>query len=138
MALPPCHVMYQFDVDLYTDNLSLPASLGNIGRLNCLLYQRSWDVLLGWNVSTAALFTYLLAHHCRLDPGILVHSIGNAHLYQEHIDAGLVDKLLERKPRIAPKIKIIGRHDNIEDNTYEDIVMEGYYPCPPIRAVMIA
>ncbi|AGF85440.1 dihydrofolate reductase-thymidylate synthase [Moumouvirus goulette] len=134
MALPPCHILYNFGVDVYDS----PTSDGKTGRLNCHLIQRSWDVLLGWNTTTAALFTYILAHHCNLDVGILVHSISDAHLYQEHIDSGAVDKLLKRTPRKLPTLKITTKRENIEDYTFDDLVLEDYNPCPAIFAEMVA
>lgn len=124
-ALPPCHVMYQFNVT-------------NDGKLNCMLTQRSFDVLLGWNTATAALFTYIMANHCGLKPGILTHSIGDAHLYKEHIDKGAIDKLLQRRPNKPPKLNIKIRRDNIEDYEWTDFELIDYMPCPPIRAKMIA
>jgi thymidylate synthase len=134
MCLPPCHPWYHFGVDLYDE----PAANGTIGRLNCHLTQRSWDVLLGWNTATAALMTYLFAAHCNLDPGILVHSISNAHLYKEHIDSGAIDELLKRLPRIQPKLQIVKTHANIEDYEFDDIRIHNYYPCPSIKADMMA
>jgi len=134
MALPPCHVIYQFTVDLYDE----PADNGHRGKLNCHLFQRSWDVMLGWNTSTAALFVYLLANHCSLDPGILVHSITDAHLYQSHIDCGAIAQLLSRRPRKPPTLRFIRKRERIEDYVYGDLVMENYYPCPPISVSMIA
>lgn len=129
MALPPCHFVYQFTVD--------PSSHGK-SKLNCHIIQRSWDVLLGWNTTTAALLTHLLANHCDLDVGILVHSITDAHIYQSHIDSGAVQEILNRKPRKFPNLKINCRRDNIEDYIYDDITLENYYPCPPIKMNMIA
>ena len=134
MALPPCPLVYNFGVDKYDQ----PNQFGKKGKLNCHMFQRSWDVLLGWNTATAALLTYLLAHHCDLDPGILVHSISDAHLYDSHIQSGAIDKLLDRKPRRAPKLSFRGKHANIEDYEFKDVVIEGYYPCPPIVADMVA
>nr|WBF70884.1 bifunctional dihydrofolate reductase-thymidylate synthase [Megavirus caiporensis] len=134
MALPPCHIIYNFGVDVYDE----PNSEGKTGKLNCHLLQRSWDVLLGWNTTTAALLTYMLAHHCNLDPGILIHSISDAHLYQEHIDSGAVEKLLLRKPRQLPKLSFKTKHTKIEDYVFDDIIIEDYYPCPAIIAEMIA
>ena len=134
MALAPCHLIYNFGVDLYNE----PNESGRRGKLNCHLFQRSWDVLLGWNTTTAALLTYLLAHHCDLDPGILVHSISDAHLYSTHIESGAVEKLLSRIPRNPPTLKIINKKNNIEDYEFSDLVIENYYPCPPIIAEMIA
>lgn len=128
-ALPPCHLIYHFSVD--NENFIR-------GKLNCHLFQRSWDVLLGWNTSTAALFTYILANHCDLDPGILVHSISDAHLYQTHVDAGLINQLLERRPRPMPILNFLSKHQQIEDYGYEDLILENYYPCPALSAEMVA
>ncbi|AUL79603.3 bifunctional dihydrofolate reductase-thymidylate synthase [Tupanvirus soda lake] len=134
MALPPCHIIYNFGVDIYDK----PSPTGNKGKLNCHLFQRSWDVLLGWNTTTAALLTYLLANHCDLDPGVIVHSITDAHLYKKHIDSGAVDKLLNRIPRNFPTLKFLNKKENIEDYEFDDLVIENYYPCPAIIAEMVA
>lgn len=134
MALPPCHMIYNFGVELY-DSVN---EAGKRGKLNCHLLQRSWDVLLGWNTTTAALLTYILANHCDLEPGILIHSISDAHLYQTHIDSGAVDELLRRSPRKMPTLKIITKHDHIEDYQYNNLVIENYFPCPSIIAEMVA
>ena len=133
-SLAPCHILYNFGVDLYDE----PNDKGSRGKLNCHLFQRSWDVMLGWNTTTAALLTYLLANHCNLDPGILVHSISDAHLYQAHIDSGAVDKLLDRVPRRSPKLTFLRKKDSIENYEFEDLVIEDYYPAPAIIAEMIA
>ena len=128
MALPPCHVLYNFGVDLY----EIPKN-GKRGKLNCHLVQRSWDVLLGWNTTTAAFLTYILANHCDLDPGILVHSISDAHIYKMHIDKGIVHELLLREPRLPPTLNIKCKRENIEDYKFGDLVIENYYPCPAIN-----
>lgn len=122
MALPPCALLYHFEVDRFRN-------------LNCHLFQRSWDVMLGWNTTTAALLTCLLAHHCGLRAGVLVHSVSDAHIYSQHLDAAM--KLITRKPRVMPKLTIIKKHENIEDYVYEDIVIENYYPCPAIKVDMV-
>ncbi|MEM3062010.1 MAG: thymidylate synthase [Nitrososphaerota archaeon] len=116
MVLPPCHIIYHFEVIN--------------GKLNCHLFQRSWDVLLGWNTTTAALFTYLLANFCDLEPGILIHSISDAHIYQNNINVAI--QLLERIPRKYPTLKILRKPLRIEDYKYEDLVLENYYPCPAV------
>ncbi|AKI80230.1 bifunctional dihydrofolate reductase-thymidylate synthase [Acanthamoeba polyphaga mimivirus] len=134
MALAPCHFCYMFGVDLY----DVPTTSGKKGRLNCHLVQRSWDVLLGWNTTTAALLTYLLANHCDLDPGILVHSISDAHIYQSHIDSGAIDQLLQRKCRKFPNLVIRNKKEKIDDYEFDDLTIENYYPCPSISAEMIA
>jgi thymidylate synthase len=133
MALPPCHYCYTFGVDLYETLKN-----GKRGKLNCHLIQRSWDVLLGWNTSTAALLTHLLANHCDLDVGILVHSITDAHLYKEHIDSGKIHELLSRTPRKFPTLRILNKRENITDHEYSDIQIENYFPCPAISAEMKA
>lgn len=141
MALPPCHMTYMFSVDLYKDDVNHSNHsdyTGKKGKLNCFLFQRSWDVLLGWNTSTAALLTYILADYCDLDPGTLVHSIADAHIYKTHIDSGNIQKLLVRKPRKMPKLTILNKHDRIEDYQFNDIRIENYYPNPNIEFTMIA
>ena len=146
MALPPCHMVYNFGVDLYdkpeadhnASCMDTPKPNGSRGVLNCHLFQRSWDVLLGWNTTTAALLTYLLAHHCNLDPGSLIHSISDAHLYQSHIDSGAIASLLERKPRPPPILSFKTRHENIEAYEFGDMTLTGYYPAPAIVAEMVA
>lgn len=134
LATHNCHYSYGFGVDLYDKPIN-----NKRGRLNCHLVQRSWDVLLGWNTATAALFTYLLADYCDMDPGILVHSISDAHLYKTHIDSGAIDELLKRKPRKFPTIKILnsGKKNFITDYRFEDLQIENYYPCPAIEAEML-
>lgn len=122
MALPPCHMVYQFAV--------------NDNKLDCHLFQRSWDVMLGWNTSTAALLTYLLANHCGLNPGKLVHSISDCHIYHSHFDG--VKELLARKSRPLPKLTVRVRKDNIEDYEFSDVTLEGYLPAPPIKLTMQA
>lgn len=131
MALPPCHMVYTFSVQSPTTNTDR-------GTLDCHLFQRSWDVMLGWNTTTAALLTYLLAHHCGLNPGVLVHSISDAHLYQTHIDTGAIDTLLQRVPRLPPQLTFLRQRPHIEDYTFEDLVIKDYYPYPPIKLTMVA
>lgn len=130
MALPPCHFVYNFSVE----NSDLPSKKS---RLNCHLIQRSWDVLLGWNTSTAALLTHLLAKTCDLEPGIIVHSITDAHIYQSHLSSGGVDCLLERKPRGLPVLNIRDKKDITEYN-FDDITLKNYFPCPHIKFDMVA
>jgi dihydrofolate reductase / thymidylate synthase len=128
MALPPCHVMYNFYVE----------DTGNRKRLNCHLFQRSWDIIVGWNTGTAAFLTLLLAHHCGFEPGRIVHSISDIHLYQCHIDDGVVQTILTRQPFKPPHIKVINKHENIEDYTYEDIAIDNYVFHPAIKITMVA
>lgn len=119
MALPPCHVMYQFAV--------------SNGKLNCHFYQRSWDVILGWNTATAALLVYLLAHHCELQPGELTHSIGDAHIYQSHIDTGGVVEMLNREPMPPCQLSFRQRHANITDYEFQDLAITDYLYHPAIK-----
>ena len=108
MALPPCHVLAQFNVsqDKY---------------LSCSLYQRSGDVGLGvpFNIASYSFLTHILAKHCDLIPRDFVYFLGNAHIYEEHIKA--LQQQLSRKPKPFPKIKITQIHENIEDYTLDNI-----------------
>lgn len=128
MALPPCHVMYNFYVE---DN-------GHRKRLNCHLFQRSWDIIVGWNTSTAAFLTLILAHHCGFEPGRVVHSISDIHLYQCHIDDNVVQTILERQPFKPPHVELVKKHERIEDYTYDDVVIHNYQTHPPIKVTMVA
>jgi dihydrofolate reductase/thymidylate synthase len=129
MALPPCHLLYQFTVD--------PSNEKNgKSKLNCHLFQRSWDTFLGWNTSTAALLTLILAKHCDLEPGTVLHSITDVHIYKPHIDEGHINELLSRIPRSPPKVYIKTKHNDIDDYKFEDFVIEGYHPYPAIVAEM--
>lgn len=130
-ALPPCHVMYQFKVDLYDEPIN-----GKRGLLHCHLIQRSWDVLLGWNVPTAAMFTHLLATHTHLNVGWLAHAVTDAHIYVEH-ESG-VNELLMRKPRDLPQLHVLHERDAITNYEFTDLCIEGYQPCPPIAFDMKA
>lgn len=123
MALPPCHMVYHFVV--------------NGDKLDCHLFQRSWDVMLGWNTSTAALFTYIVANHCGLKPGTLVHSISDCHIYKTHINAAK-EMIEKRHCRKLPKLTINEKRENIEDYEYSDVTLKGYCPCPPIKVIMVA
>ena len=110
MALPPCHAFFQFYV---VD-----------GRLDCQLYQRSADVALGvpFNIASYALLLMMVAQECGLVPGIFVHTLGDAHIYLNHIDG--LQLQLKRTPKPLPKVKIARRH--IFDLTFEDIELIGY------------
>lgn len=118
MALPPCHMMFQFHVSK--------------GRLNCQLYQRSADIFLGvpFNIASYALLTMMVAQVTGLEPGDFVHTFGDAHIYQNHFEQ--VETQLKREPRSLPKMKINPEVKNIEDFTYEDFTLEGYDPHPHI------
>lgn len=119
-ALPPCHVMFQFYV---AD-----------GKLSCMLTQRSGDQFLGvpYNVSSYALLTHLIAHECGLEVGEFVHSIGDAHIYSNHMEQ--VREQLSRDPRPFPTLKINPDKQSIFEIELEDLTIEGYDPHPAIKA----
>lgn len=133
MALPPCHMIYTFSVELY------PIPVNNKkGKLNCLLTQRSWDILLGWNHTTAALLTHILANHCNYDVGNLLMCIADAHMYSQHYeDLENINILMNRKGRKYPTLKIINKKEKIESYTYDDFQLLNYEPCPHIFFNMI-
>lgn len=118
MALPPCHMMFQFYVS------------GN--KLSLQMYQRSADAFLGvpFNIASYALLLALVAKVTGLEACEFVHTIGDAHIYLNHLEQ--VKTQLAREPRQLPKLKIVNRI-NIEDFTYEDIVLENYNPHPTIK-----
>ncbi|PIC96850.1 thymidylate synthase [Sporosarcina sp. P26b] len=120
MALPPCHLLFQFYV---AD-----------GKLSCQLYQRSADVFLGvpFNIASYALLIHLIAHECGLEVGEFVHTLGDAHLYQNHIDQ--VHEQLSREPKELPTLHVNYDGRSIFDLTTEDISIEGYDPHPRIKA----
>ena len=120
MKLPPCHCFFQFYV---AD-----------GRLSCQLYQRSADIFLGvpFNIASYALLTQMIAHVCGLECGEFIHTLGDAHIYTNHIDQ--VNEQLGRKPKKLPQIKINPSVKNIFDFKYEDFSLEGYDPYPLIKA----
>ncbi len=110
MALPPCHAFFQF----YVVN----------GRLDCQLYQRSADVALGvpFNIASYSLLLVMMAQECGLTPGIFVHTLGDAHIYSNHIDG--VKKQLERSPGALPQVQIAQK--NVLDVGFEDIQLLNY------------
>ena len=120
MALAPCHVMYQFYVAQ--------------GRLSCLLTQRSADVFLGlpFNVASVALFTHLVAQQCDLEPHEIVHSIGDLHLYRNHIEQARTQ--LSRAPRPLPQLRLKRRPASILEYRFEDFEIINYDPHPHISA----
>ncbi|MFC7051377.1 thymidylate synthase [Hansschlegelia quercus] len=122
MALPPCHMTYQFHV---AD-----------GRLSGLVFQRSADVFLGlgWNVAEAALLIHMLAQQCDLDVGELVWMGGDVHLYANHVDQAR--QQLERAPRQFPRLDLLRRPADLFSYAYEDFSLAGYDPHPAIAAAV--
>lgn len=120
MALPPCHVLFQFYV---AD-----------GRLSCQLYQRSADVFLGvpFNIASYALLTLMIAQVCQLVPGDFIHTFGDAHLYLNHLDQAKLQ--LGREPGPLPKMALNSRIQKLDDFKFEDFVLEGYVAQPHIKA----
>ena len=120
MALPPCHTMFQFYVQE--------------GRLSCQLYQRSGDVFLGvpFNIASYALLTHLIAHETGLEVGEFVHTLGDAHLYINHIEQ--MKEQLSREVRAFPTLALNQEKPSVFDFEMEDIQLEGYDPHPTIKA----
>ena len=121
MALPPCHIMSQFDV---TD-----------GRLSCQMYQRSCDMFLGvpFNIASYSLLTHIIARECDLKVGDFIWTGGDCHIYNNHFDA--VREQLTREERTLPTL-LITADKRLGEYTIDDFVLEGYDPHPPIKAEM--
>jgi thymidylate synthase len=120
MALAPCHCLFQFYV---AD-----------GRLSCQLYQRSADIFLGvpFNIASYAALTMMMAHVTGLKPGDFVHTLGDAHLYLNHIEQA--DLQLSRRPKPLPRLVLNPAVKSLFDFRYEDLRIEGYEPDPHIKA----
>lgn len=120
VALPPCHTMFQFYV---TD-----------GKLSCQLYQRSGDIFLGvpFNIASYALLTSLIAKECGLEPGEFIHTLGDAHIYSNHVNQ--IEEQLQREPYEAPKLWLNPDKSSIFDYDMEDIKVIDYKHHNPIKA----
>lgn len=120
MALPPCHLLFQF----YVAN----------GKLSCQLYQRSADIFLGvpFNIASYALLTMMIAQVCDLEPGEFVHTLGDAHLYHNHLDQAR--EQLGREPRPLPSMRINPERRTIDAFVFEDFELVDYDPHPHIKA----
>ncbi len=120
MALPPCHAFFQFYV---AD-----------GKLSCQLYQRSADIFLGvpFNIASYALLTLMVAQVCGLQAGDFVHTLGDAHLYNNHLEQTRLQ--LNREPHPLPSMKLNPKVTNIFDFKFEDFTLENYDPHPHIKA----
>jgi len=120
MSLPPCHTFFQFYV--------------SDGKLSCQLYQRSGDIFLGipFNIASYALLTHLIAHECSLEVGEFVHTLGDAHIYLNHLEQ--IKTQLSRDPKPLPTLKLNTEVQSVFDIEMEDLEIEGYDPHPTIKA----
>ena len=119
-ALPPCHCLFQF----YVAN----------NRLSCQLYQRSADIFLGvpFNIASYSLLTMMIAQVCQLAPGVFIHTLGDAHLYSNHIDQA--KEQLQREPLHLPQMQLNPAIDDIFDFSYDDFQLVNYQSYPAIKA----
>ncbi|WP_108802095.1 thymidylate synthase [Aquimarina sp. Aq107] len=121
-ALPPCHAFFQF----YVAN----------GKLSCQLYQRSADIFLGvpFNIASYALFTMMMAQVCGYEAGEFVHTFGDAHIYNNHIEQ--LELQLSRTPKKLPTIRINPKVENIFGFVFDDFILEDYNPHPHIKGAV--
>jgi thymidylate synthase len=131
MALPPCHSLFQFYVE--------PANTQKgetRGKLSCQLYQRSADIFLGvpFNIASYALLTMMVAQVCDLDYGDFIHTFGDAHIYNNHLEQAHLQ--LSREPRPLPQMRINPEVKDIFGFKYEDFALENYDPWPHIKAAV--
>ncbi|MDF1702936.1 MAG: thymidylate synthase [Planctomycetota bacterium] len=124
VALPPCHTLFQFQVDPHTK------------RLSCQLYQRSADIFLGvpFNIASYSLLLMMVAQVCDLEPGEFVHTFGDLHLYNNHVEQAR--EQLSREPRALPTMRIDPKVKDIFGFAFEDFTLEGYDPAPHIKAAV--
>ena len=122
MALPPCHAIFQFYVQE--------------GKLSCQLYQRSADLFLGvpFNIASYALLTSMVAVVCDLETGDFIHTFGDIHIYQNHLEQ--VHEQLSRVPRPLPSVRFLRKPKEISHFEYEDVQLIGYDPYPAIKAAV--
>lgn len=120
MALPPCHILFQFYV--------------HEGELSCQLYQRSADIFLGvpFNIASYALLLQMVAQVCQLKPRYFIHTLGDAHVYSNHIEQAKIQ--LERTPKALPLMELNPKIDSIFDFSFEDFTLNNYNPDPHIKA----
>jgi thymidylate synthase len=125
MALPPCHIIMQFNVT-------------NNNKLSCAMYQRSNDEACGtcFNIASYCFLTHLLAIHCDLEPYEFLYYKGNCHIYEEHINNIKIQ--LQREPFEFPTLKIINKYENIEDYTVDDFIVSNYKHHEPLEYKMVA
>jgi thymidylate synthase len=125
MALPPCHILVQFNV-----------TSGN--KLSCCMFQRSADVALGvpFNIASYSFFTHLLAKHCDLEAHEFIYYLGNAHIYESHLDA--MNEQIKRRPNPFPKVTVKTKRDDINDYTVDDFELHDYRCHEVIKMKMVA
>ena len=124
MALPPCHVLFQFHVNLHNE-------------LSCCLYQRSGDVGLGipFNIASYSILTHLIAHHCGLKPGEFIHTIGDAHIYKSHIP--VLKKQLKNIPFVFPSLYIKEKYQSIDSYYAKDFKLLDYQHHGKLKMKMV-